>query len=100
MRNPSDNFILTPKELFNWVDTNIKNIKVFFVSKGEILKAKAFLEERFEKAKVIPQTRSFHAFIPVQENKEVIKVKVRSFQENSEIFPVQKKEKRTAKATT
>jgi len=94
MRNPSDNFILTPREFFNYVDKNIQNIKVFFVSKEEVEKAKDFLEVRFNKAKLIPQTRSFHAFIPLHENTKEIRVKVRSFQESSQIFQVEKKEKK------
>jgi len=97
MRNPSDNFILTPREFFNYVDQNIRNIRVFFVSKEEVQKAKDFLEVRFNKAKQIPQTRSFHAFIPLPENTKEIKVKARSFQESSQIFQVQKNEKRRKK---
>ena len=75
MRNPSDNFILTLREFFNYVDQNIRNIRVFYVSKEEVQKARDFLEVRFNKAKQIPQIRSFHAFIPLLENTKEIKVK-------------------------
>ena len=75
----------------------IPNITVFFVSKEEVEKAKDFLEVRFNKAKQIPQNRSFHAFIPLPENKKEIKVNVRTFQESSQIFWVEMHKKKRKK---
>ena len=63
----------------------------------EVEKAKDFLEVRFNKAKQIPQTRSFYAFIPLPENNKEIKVNVRSFQESSQIFQIEKSEKKRKK---
>lgn len=66
--------IQTPQALFEWCNENILNIKSFFVSSSEIDENKKFLESRFDKAKTIPGTLSFHSFTP---NSDCCSIKVR-----------------------
>ena len=61
----STNHILTPQQLYQWAQTNIKGIKFFFVPKTDILEATDGQEKRFSAAKKNAGTRSHHCFVPI-----------------------------------
>ena len=48
MRNLSNNFILTPREFFDYVEKKHTEHHSIFVTKEEVEKAKHFLEVRFK----------------------------------------------------
>ncbi|CAH0556044.1 unnamed protein product [Brassicogethes aeneus] len=77
-----DNHILTPLDLFNWANCNIHNIKFFFVSHADVQQHAKSLEARFQSAKTVPGTRSYHRFVPIN-NSELILYRLSSDDENS-----------------
>ena len=56
--------ILTPKQLFQWADTNIKGIKFFYVPKEQVEGKRDAQEAHFRGARKVPGIRSHHSFIP------------------------------------
>ena len=73
LRQVYDGHILTPRDLFEFAQEHIHNIKVFYVDKEEIDGKREFLEDRFSLAKTIPGTRSFHCFVPANEDEILVK---------------------------
>jgi hypothetical protein len=65
--------ILTPVALFKWAKRNFVNMDVHFYTKNEHEHVRQFLEERFSKAKMIPDIQKSHAFIPMDDMRIVIK---------------------------
>lgn len=61
---------------FSWVKTNVKNVNTEFFTSAQYNQNFIKLQDRFNKAKVIPGTLGYHSFIP-QENKQ-IQVKITS----------------------
>ena len=51
----------------------IQGIKFIFITKDELTKKQESLEDRFAKAITIPVTRSYHGFIPLNENNIAMK---------------------------
>ena len=78
--------IRTAEELFQFCNTNIAGIKTFFVSKTKIRRNKRHLNSRFSHAKVVKGTRSNHCFIPVSDNK--ILLRQTSFSQNYTLVDV------------
>lgn len=72
-----DNPINTPTTFYQWVKQNVKNINCEFFSTEQYNEQEKKLKERFTKAKMIPGTLGYHAFIPYQERQ--IKVHTTSF---------------------
>jgi hypothetical protein len=94
MINPSGNFILTPIQLFNWAKENLsKKITFLYVTKEEIAQKREFLLERFNNSKVIKQTRSYHAFLPIKDNTEELHVKTFAESKKCRKVRIQKKRK-------
>jgi hypothetical protein len=62
--NNSQEDIQTPVALFNFANSNIENIKFFYVSADSISDNGEQLKSRFENAKPLPGTQSFHKFKP------------------------------------
>ena len=63
--NNSESVIQTPRALFEFANSHIENIKIFFVSTEEVNVNEEQLRKRFENAKTVPGTQSFHKFVPV-----------------------------------
>lgn len=61
----TENQILTPQDLFAWVNTNIHGIHFIWVSKESVLAVNEDLTERFASSKRVPGTRENHWFLPV-----------------------------------
>lgn len=64
----TDNYIMTPADLFSWAERNIKNIQFIWVDKGDVEKSSERLASRFESPSTVPGTRGNHCFIPVGTN--------------------------------
>lgn len=56
--------INTAEKLFEWADTKLDKIKVFFVNKDQVKETKLMLKNRFDRAKRINGTMSFHSYVP------------------------------------
>ena len=63
--NNSSEDIQTPVALFEFANSNIENIKFFYVSTEDIKANEEHLVKRFESAKTLPGTQSFHKFKPL-----------------------------------
>ena len=61
----TEKHILTPTDLFNWADKNIKNVHFIWVGKGEVEKNSTALYGRFASSSTVPGTRDNHSFVPV-----------------------------------
>lgn len=57
--------IMTPLQLFQWANTNIKGIKFFYLSTEEVQECSKILQSRFMSVKTVAGTRSHHRFVPV-----------------------------------
>ena len=57
--------IQTPLALFLWCNSNIENIKCFFVSSDDISQTEIALGSRFISSKTLPGTQKIHCFVPV-----------------------------------
>lgn len=79
LQRPYDNQILDAISLFEWARENIKNVDFIFSSQEDHIQTAVFLETRFNLAKTVVGTQSFHAFIPKDESTII----VRNFSESS-----------------
>lgn len=66
--------IQTPKELYDWATTNIRNINFSFVLEKEVEEECALLKKRFESAIPIRGTHKYHCFVPEESGETHIKV--------------------------
>lgn len=57
--------IQTPLALILWCNSNIENIKCFFVSSDDISQTEIALGSRFQSSKTLPGTQKIHCFVPV-----------------------------------
>jgi len=65
--------ILTPEAMFTFCEEKLStNITFFWVSKVEVAQSEERLKDRFASSQVIPGTRKYHRFIPI--NKDVMHV--------------------------
>jgi len=69
LKQTSSNQILNAEKLFDFAKSHLKNITVFYFSKNDIKKKVQFLKKRFAQSTTIVGTRSFHSFVPFEENK-------------------------------
>lgn len=65
--------ITTPKLLFEWAERFFKKIKFDFCTTEEQNEHKKTLEDRFQMAKTVKNTRQYHSFTPTNNNKIVCK---------------------------
>lgn len=72
LQRPVNDQILTPRQLFEWADVNVKSIFCLYVSQDEISQHEELQAAGFANAKTIPGTRENHCFIPV--NKSSLKM--------------------------
>ena len=80
--------INTPLSLFEWCNANIQGIKFFYVTKENCEENKTALLSRFESAKTIDGTQSYHAFIPIDDYR--IEAKIMSADESGDIKFIKK----------
>ena len=59
---------MTPFQLFQWASESIPTVTFNFCSTEEYENEKAHLEQRFQKSKTIPGTRSLHSFVPTSKD--------------------------------
>ncbi|GBO15378.1 hypothetical protein AVEN_262217-1 [Araneus ventricosus] len=64
---------MTPRQLFDWAKSNIRNISFAYVAQEEYAAEERLLECRFSEAVTVPGTQQFHSFVPVK--KGVVQVK-------------------------
>ena len=69
----NDSIILNPHDMFKYCKKNIQGIKFIFITKDELAKTQESLEDRFAKAITIPGAKSYHEFIPLNENAIALK---------------------------
>lgn len=86
-KQPYSGQIVTPEQLFNFVESNLKGIVPFFVPKSEVKTSSKFSEERFLLCKTIKGTRQFHCFCPVDGEKN-LKVKRTSYSDEYKLVKV------------
>ncbi|KAJ8665461.1 hypothetical protein QAD02_007123 [Eretmocerus hayati] len=67
----SGNQITTPRELDVWAREHMKNMEIFFVPKENYLLVKSDLEVRFDGAKTVPGTLSYHSFLVLDTTKQL-----------------------------
>lgn len=65
LQRPYSNQILTPEEMYRFCSENISGIQFIYVSAEECKTNSVQLQKRFEACKTIPQTRSYHRFVPI-----------------------------------
>ena len=87
--------ILTAYDLYNWAQNYSKETKIFYSSKEVYEKNSLELKVRFDKAKAIPGTLKYHAFIPIDE--KTLQLKKTSLASNYDLFPKLKKTKNVKK---
>ena len=63
-RTSARNQILTPMDLFQWAQSNLKHVTFCYVTSNDYSAEVKFLEERFRSARTVPGTRTKHACIP------------------------------------
>ena len=68
LQRDSSGHILTPEALYEFGQTKLKGIKFFFVTSKDIENAQQQLKDRFLACHRIPNTRTFHSFIPIDAN--------------------------------
>ena len=68
LQRPLDNQILNPLDFYNFCKTNIKNVKMFFVTADEVKTITAFLAPCLAAANTIQGTQKHRRFIPINEN--------------------------------
>lgn len=68
------NHITTPHSLFLWAKTFYKNISFDFCTQSEHDKHEATLKSRFEQAESIKDTRSYHCYRPLNQQKIACKL--------------------------
>ena len=65
--------IFTPRNLYDWSTSNIRNVKFFFVSKEDIQAHTNVQQGRFATAKSVPGTISHHCFQTTAHKKLVLR---------------------------
>ncbi len=75
LRQTAENQILTPKQLYDYGETAIENIKFLYISSEQVANTKLFLFPRRQAAKAIENTQKYHCFIPDKNELNVMHVK-------------------------
>lgn len=65
--------MLTAESLHEWATKNVTGIKTLFANKKGIVKTALKLKSRFNKAKTIAGTQTFHHFNPVSKREMLVK---------------------------
>ena len=59
--------IMTSIDLLTFCNNNIKTVTFLYADKTSIDKKRCFLDQRFQGKYAVPETRSFHRYMPVSE---------------------------------
>ena len=73
LQRPYNNQIMTPRQLFDWVSSNLPGVHFGYFSMVDYRREKAFLEQQFKQSRKIPGTRKFHSFIPFSHDQVEVK---------------------------
>lgn len=65
LQRPNENHILTPRQLFEWSVSALKNITFDFCSNSEHEEREKFLKPRLNQAITVEGIRRFHSFLPL-----------------------------------
>ena len=84
LRQSADNQILTPKQLYDYGVTAIKNIKFLYINSEQVANTKLFLFPRRQAAKAIENTQKYHCFMP--DKNDVNVMHVREFSKDDKIL--------------
>ena len=69
LQRAKTNQIVSPEDFFNFCNDEIKMVTSIYIPKEEIEATREKMRERYEKAKTVPGTRSFHHFVPLSHSK-------------------------------
>ena len=94
----SKNHILKPEDLYNWAKAYCKETVVFYSSKESYEKTVVQLKPRLDQAKSIPGTLQYHAIIPIDGNRLMLKKVSTSFEYH--VFPKESTKKKQKNGTT
>lgn len=72
LQRPYKDQILTPQEMFRFCENNLKEIKFFFITNGQVKEKEEFLRNRFEQAQTIKGTQRLHKYIPSGSGKIIV----------------------------
>ena len=88
LHRTTNNHILTASSMFDFCKNEIKGVKFYFISKESDLKIRSEMEHRYNLARILPGTRSYHNFTPISKTKIGTKV-VSEQEEYSFVFNFQ-----------
>ena len=71
LQRAKTNQIVSPEDFFNFCNDEIKMVTSIYIPKEEIEATREKMRERYEKAKTVPGTRSFHHFVPLSHTPQV-----------------------------
>uniref|UniRef100_UPI00358EEC48 uncharacterized protein n=1 Tax=Myxine glutinosa TaxID=7769 RepID=UPI00358EEC48 len=77
LQRPYDQQIITPRQLFEFADSEIANVNCQFATAEQYEQESKLLKARFEETRTIPGTLKLHCFVPV--SKEKVTVRAFSF---------------------
>ena len=80
LQRPYDKQILTPHQLFEFAQSEIKGINFYYATVFEYEQESSMLEHRFQLARTIPGTHRLHSFVPLSAQQ----VEVRDFSSSLE----------------
>ena len=62
LRRTTSNQIVSPEDFFNFCNHEIKMVTSIYITKDEIDSTRENMKERYEMARTVPGTRSYHHF--------------------------------------
>jgi hypothetical protein len=77
--------ILTPRDLYEWSQSHILNIKFFFISNEEVTAHMDGQQQRFSNAKSVPGTRSHHCYVPTPTGRNLLVKRISGDEESFEV---------------
>ena len=74
-----DQQIMTPHQLFEWASDNIPAVSFEYCRTDDYKREQAYLEEQFQRSRMIPGTRKLHSFVLISKDR----VRIRAFSSSS-----------------
>ena len=73
LQRPIKNQILTAMEVLEYCQKEVQGIISIYISKETVVELRKQMVERYQYAKTVPGTRSYHQFIPLSNTKLAVK---------------------------
>ena len=64
LKRPAHNQILTPLDMFSYCESDVTGIKFFYMSSTTIKENVILLQDRYNAAQTVKETRPLHRFVP------------------------------------